>query len=204
MPRRAARQVVKRLLTDGTVVYALRFTANGERQYATLGSSGDGWTPVMAQEQLEHELARVRTGAWMPPDAETAPAMEEDPTFHDFASRWFAAGGDEWQDKTRLDYEWQLSNHLLPFFKAHRLSQITIAEVDRYRTAKAGESARLTKAQDEWRARVEQALPALRVELAALKATKGGGHVLDLYAHRAQTRPRSQTSACSRRRRAAR
>lgn len=34
-----------------------------------------------------------------------------------------------------LDYEWQLSSHLLPFFGAHHLSQITIAEVDRYRLA---------------------------------------------------------------------
>ncbi len=34
-----------------------------------------------------------------------------------------------------LDYEWQLSCHLLPFFRGHRLSQITIAEVDRYRQA---------------------------------------------------------------------
>jgi integrase len=32
-----------------------------------------------------------------------------------------------------LDYEWQLSCHLLPFFRAHRLSQITVQEVDRYR-----------------------------------------------------------------------
>jgi hypothetical protein len=37
----------------------------------------------------------------------------------------------EWRESTVLDYEWQLSDHLLPFFKNHRLSQITIAEVDR-------------------------------------------------------------------------
>jgi len=37
------------------------------------------------------------------------------------------------QEGTRLDYRWQLSHHLLPLFKDHRLSQITIAEVDRYR-----------------------------------------------------------------------
>ena len=157
MPRRATGQVLRRPSVDGGTIYALRFTANGERQYVTLGNSKDGWTLAKAQEQLEHELARVRTGAWTPPDAETAPAMEEDPTFHDFASRWFDAGRDEWQEKTRLDYEWQLSSHLLPFFKAHRLSQITIAEVDRYRTAKASESARLAKAQGEWRSRVERA-----------------------------------------------
>ncbi len=34
---------------------------------------------------------------------------------------------------TLLDYEWQLTHHLLPFFARHSLSEITIAEVDRYR-----------------------------------------------------------------------
>jgi hypothetical protein len=33
----------------------------------------------------------------------------------------------------------RLSNHLLPFLAAHRLSQITIAEVDRYRQHKVDE-----------------------------------------------------------------
>jgi integrase len=41
-----------------------------------------------------------------------------------------------WRPNTRVDYRWQLSNHLLPFFAGHRLSQITIAEVDRYGAAK--------------------------------------------------------------------
>ena len=42
---------------------------------------------------------------------------------------------------TVLDYEWQLRVHLLPFFKNHRLSQITVAEDDRYREAKVVEAA---------------------------------------------------------------
>jgi integrase len=37
---------------------------------------------------------------------------------------------------TQADYEWQLTHHLLPFFRHHRLSQITVAEVDRYRQSK--------------------------------------------------------------------
>jgi hypothetical protein len=44
-----------------------------------------------------------------------------------------------WRPKTGKDYEWKLSHHLLPFFKEHRLSQISIAEVDRYRAAKVKE-----------------------------------------------------------------
>ncbi len=39
------------------------------------------------------------------------------------------------------DYAWQLSNHLLPFFHRHRLPQITVAEVDRYRECKVREGA---------------------------------------------------------------
>jgi integrase len=61
---------------------------------------------------------------------------DPDPTFHEFASEWFRAHRGEWAPNTALDYEWQLRNHLLPFFAAHRLSQITIAEVDRYRQHK--------------------------------------------------------------------
>jgi integrase len=40
---------------------------------------------------------------------------------------------------TLLDYEWQLTQHLLPFFARHALSEITIAEVDRYRRLKVRE-----------------------------------------------------------------
>ncbi len=42
---------------------------------------------------------------------------------------------------TALDYRWQLCHHLLPLFHRHRLSQITVAEIDRYRTAKVREGA---------------------------------------------------------------
>lgn len=35
--------------------------------------------------------------------------------------------------------EWALSYHLLPFFRDHRLDEITVAEVDRYKVAKLAE-----------------------------------------------------------------
>jgi hypothetical protein len=38
--------------------------------------------------------------------------------------------------KTVDDYTWALSYHLLPFFAQHRLTRITVAEVDRYRSDK--------------------------------------------------------------------
>jgi len=66
------------------------------------------------------------------------PANE--PTFHVFASEWFEATKDEWRESTRLDYEWQLKIHLLPYFKDMRLSEITIAEVDAYRQSKLADN----------------------------------------------------------------
>jgi predicted XRE-type DNA-binding protein len=111
--------------------FALRFRAYGRRQYVTLGAVDDGWTRSKAEEALRHTLADVERGIWRPPEREPVPAPEQpaDPTFHEFASRWFADNEAGWRPNTRVDYQWQLSNHLLPFFAAHRLSQITIAEV---------------------------------------------------------------------------
>jgi hypothetical protein len=43
---------------------------------------------------------------------------------------------------TRLAYENELTVHLLPFFAEHLLSQITVAEVDRYRDFKVREAER--------------------------------------------------------------
>src|SRR5438477_577839 len=87
-------------------VYAIRFNANGRRQYVTLGSARDGWTHAKAQDQLEVELARVRTDDWTPPEPGPAPTVEQDPTFHKFSSDWFEASKGEWREATRLDYEW--------------------------------------------------------------------------------------------------
>jgi integrase len=117
-------------------VYGLRFRADGRRQYVTLGTAEAGWDRKKARDELENVLAKVKLGVWKPPAPEPAPVVERDPTFHEFSSDWFEATKGEWRESTRLDYEWQLSHHLLKFFRNHRLSQITIAEVDRYRATK--------------------------------------------------------------------
>jgi hypothetical protein len=52
---------------------------------------------------------------------------------------FIAARQGELGEATIADYAWQLSNHLLPFFHAHRLPQISVAEVDRYREFKVRE-----------------------------------------------------------------
>jgi integrase len=138
MPRPATGQVVvderRRSPTFG-----LRFRAYGRREYVSLGTAAEGWTHAKAQTELENVLADVRRGIWRPAEPKS-PEIDHDPTFHEFASQWFDATKGEWRPKTVLDYEWQLSCHVLPFFRQHRLSQITIAEVDRYRQAQVRRS----------------------------------------------------------------
>lgn len=138
MPRKPTGQVVERATKNGRV-FALRFRADGRRQYLTLGSSDEGWTRRLADEKLADVLAEVRLGIWRPPAPEAAAPERQEPDFHEFASRWFEARKAEWRENTQLDYEWQLCHHLLPFFARHRLSEITVAEVDRYRAAKLRE-----------------------------------------------------------------
>jgi integrase len=148
--------------------FALRFQAYGNRQYVRLGTAEQGWTWERAQRELENVLVEVRRGIWKPaePEPEQVP-VDENPLFHDFASTWFEDNKGEWTENTRLDYQWQISRHLLPFFQHHRLSLITIAEVDRYRAEKVRESARLSEALQTWRKRVNDAeCPAERRKLA--------------------------------------
>jgi hypothetical protein len=132
MPRPAKGQVIETKTKSG-VVYALRFTAYGERQYVTLGSRADGWTRQKAEGELQNVLTDVRRGTWRTP----APGPTHgDPTFHEFASEWLAARKPAIAPSTYQAYRNELVHHLLPFFHRHRLSQITVAEVDRYRDSK--------------------------------------------------------------------
>jgi integrase len=123
---------------DGRLVYAIRFRALGKRRCITLGTSEEGWTRKTAEEELQNVLADVRRGIWTPPRSRRPEERPRptDPTFHEFAAEWFRAHRHEWRESTRDDYRWQLELHLLPFFADHRLSEITIAEVDSYTTMK--------------------------------------------------------------------
>jgi integrase len=87
---------------------------------------------------LRHVLADVERGLWSP-DAGLDAAAPAIPSFHEFASEWLEARRFELRESSIADYSWQLSTHLLPFFHAHRLPQITVAEVDRYREFKVRE-----------------------------------------------------------------
>lgn len=135
MPRPATGQVEERPTAAG-VAYRLRFRAYGERRSITL--SGPQWTRQKAEDELTVILAQVRQGTWRPP----APVVVvEDPTFHEFASMWWREKKLTLRPNTIKAYENELSVHLLPFWAGHRLSQITIAEVDRYRDHKVREGA---------------------------------------------------------------
>jgi integrase len=61
------------------------------------------------------------------------------PSFHEFASEWLERRRPELRPKTVANYRWALVDHLLPFFAGHKLSAITVEEVDRYKAAKLSE-----------------------------------------------------------------
>ena len=144
MARPATGQVVRP--TPGQPCFALRFRAYGKREYLTLGKPEDGWTLAMAQRELAVVLRDVDLGTWRPPRPDPAPTKNTNPTFHEFASDWFAAKQLEIEKNTASSYGNDLTNHLLPFFKDHRISEITVAEVDRYRQSKVREAAEITAA----------------------------------------------------------
>jgi integrase len=136
MARKATGQVIEP--KDGRG-WALRFRAYGVRRYVTLGTAGNGWDRERAEAELRHVLADVERGIWRPHEPEPVKAPEEAPTFHEFASWWFEANKHGWAERTVADYQWALSYHLLRYFAKHRLSEITVEEVDRYRTTKLRE-----------------------------------------------------------------
>jgi len=96
--------------------WSLRFRAYGKRHHVSLGRSEDGWTRAKAEAELRHILADVERGIWAP-DATPEPAEPESPeTFHAFASAWLEEREGKLAERTRADYRWRLSTHLLPFF----------------------------------------------------------------------------------------
>lgn len=138
MARRSTGQVVE-LERRGGRTFALRFRAYGKRRYLTLGTSAEGWTRGKAEEDLANVLADVRRGIWRPSEPQEAVQPTPEPTFHEFASEWLETRRHEFAARTIEDYELALTHHLLPFFKNHRLSEITAQEVDRYKAAKVRE-----------------------------------------------------------------
>ncbi len=145
MPRPATGQVIVDARRRSPT-YGLRFRAYGRREYMSLGSAEEGWTRPKAQEELQNVLADVRRGIWQPQVVEASEPPRAVPTFHEFASEWFERqkleGGSRGRGLSAAgaeDLEWRLSKHLLPAFASRRLNQITIEDVDRYRSGKVRE-----------------------------------------------------------------
>ncbi len=101
-------------------------------------------------------MADVERGVWRPPESQPTAETNLDPTFHEFASEWFEGAKGEWREKTRLDYQWQLANHLLPFFRNHLLGQITVREIDRYRQSKVAEGEAISAAVADGKPLIEE------------------------------------------------
>ncbi|MGH2976499.1 MAG: tyrosine-type recombinase/integrase, partial [Solirubrobacterales bacterium] len=174
MPRNPTGQVLIRKTKRGRV-FALRFRAYGERRYVTLGTSEDGWGRKRAEVELENTLADVRRGRWQPAHPTVEP-VEPDwmPTFHHFASDWLEARKPELRPETVRDYSWALTDHLLPFFKDHLLTEISIREVDRYTAAKAAEGVLSNNSINKTVTRLSQILgTALEYELVATNPAAG-------------------------------
>jgi integrase len=141
-------QLIERIGKHGRS-YAARIRAYGERHYVTLGHSRDGWTRAKAEAELANILADVRRGFWVPEQPELEPeAPVQEPSFHEFASDWFDHAKRELKPNTVVAYEYEITYHLLPFFAEHRLSEITVAEVDRYRQFKVRERDALRAARE--------------------------------------------------------
>jgi integrase len=130
MARRPTGQVIP---PDGKQrSWAIRFRAYGKREFVSL----PGMNRQEAEAELRHVLADVERGTWRRYEPEPVEAPTEVPTFHEFASEWLDSRRGELAPRTVADYKWALSYHLLPFFKGHRLSEIKIPEVNRYKAAK--------------------------------------------------------------------
>ncbi len=143
MEKRVHGQIRTHERRDGKITYSLRVRAYGRREVVTLGTDADGWTLRKAERRLEQILAEIQVGLWRPPSMSPG---GEDPTFHVFASRWWCARKSELRPTTQADYEWRLRKHLLPFFADTKVSVITIALVDEYRSEKVIERERIKAA----------------------------------------------------------
>ena len=141
MEKRSRGQIRMHERKDGQVTFSVRVRAYGRREVVTLGTDTDGWTIRKVERALDQILAEIQSGVWKRPGATASGG--EDQTFHEFASRWWAARRVELRTTTRLDYEWRLCKHLLPFFADFQMSAFTIALVDEYRNQKVIERERI-------------------------------------------------------------
>jgi integrase len=158
VPPEASGNVVVKTLSDGTLVFRLRFRVHGQREIEVLHERrdckcgcGGGWNERTAKVELENILAKVRAGVWKKrklPERVEAPPM---PTFHEYASKWLEnkkiglLGDRPIGTNTQADYRSRLANHILPFFGEYRVSEITTDDCLEFKAHKLKESAELQR-----------------------------------------------------------
>ena len=139
MPRPATGSIRERKSKSGAITYALRFRAYGKREDVTLGTKAEGWTRDKAETELR-QSSQTLSGAFgshqdpnpLRPRRSSRPSMSLEANG---SGPKKAAGGRAPPTIT----DGLLQQQLLPFFKDHRLSEITAEEIDRYTTAKQRE-----------------------------------------------------------------
>jgi integrase len=151
MPRKPSGQLIVRARTRDTS-YGVRIPYAGRRHYVTLGHASGGMNELRALEEVENILADVRRGIWRPPAPDPVPVEAvEEPSFHVLASEWVERRRHEVDARTVEHWTWALSTHLLAFFADYRPSQITVAVVERFKTAKLAEREQRLTAIERWR-----------------------------------------------------
>jgi len=138
MARPPKGSVVETRTKDGRT-FAIRYRAQGQRWYETVGTSAEGMTHRRAEEELENVLADVRRGRWHPPIDPTPQMPQHEQRFNELADLWLAERKREVRDRSIEDYTWAIDKHLRPHFGPMPLSTISAREVDRFRHLKADE-----------------------------------------------------------------
>jgi integrase len=145
MARQATGQFYCWKTKRGTRSFGVRFRYGGKRRLVTLGSEPE-MTRREAETAMADLMADVRRGLWVPPE-ERRLEPREVPSFHEFASEWFAGvlkeGGRDGRGLSERSVrdlrDWRLREHVLPFFARYRLDEIDVEVVDGYRRAKVRE-----------------------------------------------------------------
>jgi len=143
MARQATGSIVEHRGKDGKIYRSLRFRAYGKRYTEPLGVV----SLAKAEKALEHTMADIERGIWQPPaPVQAPPEPERVPTFHEFAADWWTLTEREWSANTQADYRWRLEAHLLPYFGATPIDQISGTTVKRYVAEKGAEGERIREA----------------------------------------------------------
>jgi integrase len=143
MPAPSSGQLIEYLWRDGeTVSYTARVYAYGRREHVTFGTSRQGWNRVRAELELERLLEQIEREVWVPPRLEPPKdraaatlaqlGVRTDETFDVFARRWWRSKRLQLDASASHDYEWRLA-YVRRFFGRHRLREIDVELVDRFR-----------------------------------------------------------------------